>query len=223
SASASSTNDGNPTVGPVPITVNCSTLVLAKTADNGTVDAGDTIGYVLTLTNTGAGTAHGVKVTDTVPTNTGLNWSIDVANTTGAWTLTGGILSFGGAAGVDLAAGASVHVHITSPTTSGTCPTVNNSASASSTNDGNPTVGLVPITVNCPNLSLAKTADASPVNLGATIGFTITLSNAGPGAATGVKVHDPLPGGAGADWSIDTQPVLVGIDCVISGAVGSEV
>src|SRR4029078_3852643 len=115
SASASSTNDGNPTVGPVPITVNCSTLVLEKTADDSSVDAGDTIAYVLTLTNTCAGTAHGVKVTDTVPTHTGLNWSIDAAGTTGAWDLTAGVLTFGGTTGVDLAPSASVHVHITSP------------------------------------------------------------------------------------------------------------
>src|SRR6185295_4822616 len=50
-----------------------------------------------------------------------------------------------------------------------------------------------------------------------------SASNAGPGDATGVTVHDPLPGGAGADWSIDSQTTPTGTDCVITGAVGSEV
>src|SRR5258706_2985150 len=183
-------------------TVVCATLALTKVADATAVNAGDTIGYTITLTNTGAGTAHGVKVSDTVPTNAGLSWAIDAAGTTGTWTLSGGILSFGGASGVDLAAGASVHVHITSPTTAATCGTVNNSAAASSTNDGNPSVGPVAITVNCPHLVITKTADAASVSAGDSIGFTVTIANTGAGAANGLSFSDALPGGSGVNWSI---------------------
>lgn len=175
-------------------------LVITKVADAASVDAGDTIGYVITLTNNGTGTAHGVKVSDTVPTNSGLNWSIDAANTTGTWTLSGGTLSFGGATGVDLAAGASVHVHLTSPTTSATCGTINNSALVTSTNDGNPTVGPVAIVVNCPDLNTVKlvatnggafgpTSTAQP---GDTLNYQIVVSNTGPGKATDVAVSDDI-------------------------------
>jgi uncharacterized repeat protein (TIGR01451 family) len=218
SAAATSTNDGNPSVGPVAITVSCATLALTKVADAASVTAGSTIGYTITLTNTGAGTAHGVKVSDTVPTNAGLAWVIDAAGTTGTWTLSGGILSFGGASGVDLAAGTSVHVHITSPTTAATCGTVNNSAAASSTNDGNPSVGPVAITVNCPHLVITKTADAASVSAGDSIGFTVTIANTGAGAANGLSFSDVLPGGSGVNWSI--SPASAGWS--ISGSAPSQ-
>ena len=39
--------------------------------------AGDTIGFTVTVTNTGAGTAKGVTVSDTLPTDAGLNWTLD--------------------------------------------------------------------------------------------------------------------------------------------------
>jgi uncharacterized repeat protein (TIGR01451 family) len=183
-------------------TVNCATLTITKVADATSVVAGATIGYTITLTNTGVGTAHGVKVSDTVPTNAGLSWAIDAAGSSAGWTLSGGILSYGGTNGVDLAPG-SVHVHITSPTTAATCGTVNNTATASSTNDGSPSVGPVAITVNCPALAITKTADAASVSAGDPIGFTVTITNNGAGAATGLSFSDALPAGTGVSWSIN--------------------
>jgi uncharacterized repeat protein (TIGR01451 family) len=200
------------------ITVNCATLVITKVADATSVNAGDPIGYVITLTNNGTGTAHGVKVSDTVPTNSGLSWAIDAAGSSAGWSLSGGVLSYGGVSGVDLAGGASVHVHITSPTTSATCGTVNNSAAASSTNDGNPTVGPVAITVTCPALAIAKVADAASVNAGDPIGFTVTITNNGVGAATGLAFTDALPAGTGVSWSI--SPLSTGWS--ISGSAPTQ-
>ena len=45
------------------------------------------------------------------------------------------------------------------------------------------------------DLSLTKVADADVVAVGDVITYTITLSNAGPLAATGVQVFDPIPAG----------------------------
>ncbi|MBI3745702.1 MAG: DUF11 domain-containing protein, partial [Chloroflexi bacterium] len=59
------------------------------------------------------------------------------------------------------------------------------------------------VTVVKPALSITKTADATPVNAGDPIGFTVTVSNsnvAGTGTAKGVTVNDPLP--AGVTWAI---------------------
>src|SRR2546428_8888051 len=47
----------------------CATIGILKTADASPVNAGDNIGFTLTVSNTGAGTAHGVTVTDTLPSN----------------------------------------------------------------------------------------------------------------------------------------------------------
>jgi uncharacterized repeat protein (TIGR01451 family) len=90
---------------------------LTKSADDASVSAGDPIGFTLTVTSTGPGTAYGVKVTDPLPANPGLEWSIDEAGTTGTWSLAGGVLSFGGVNGVAMTAGSSYRVHVTSPAT----------------------------------------------------------------------------------------------------------
>jgi len=119
-----------------------------------------------------------VTVSDTVPTNAGLSWSIDAGGTTGTWTLTAGVLSFGP---VDVAPGASFHVHITSPTTSATCGTVDNSASTTSSNDGNPTVGPVAITVNCPTTVSTKLS-ATSISTGGSVSDQATISGGAPTA-----------------------------------------
>jgi uncharacterized repeat protein (TIGR01451 family) len=49
------------------ITVECADIELTKTADDPSVNATDGIGFTITVTNTGAGTAKGVTVSDTLP------------------------------------------------------------------------------------------------------------------------------------------------------------
>jgi len=178
------------------ITVNCGNIGLTKTADsNGTVTAGSQIGYVITATNSGAGTATAVTVTDTLPTNAGLSWSIDAAGSTTGCAIALGVLTcnFG-----DLAAGTSAHVHLTSPTTAASCGTVTNSAHVATGNDGNANAGPTTITVNCPNVSILKTGSAA-VSAGGTATFTITVTAGGTGDSTNVTVSDTLPTGT---WTL---------------------
>ncbi len=82
-----------------------------------------------------------------------------------------------------------------------------------------------PLTILTPALTITKTADASPVSAGTSIGYTITVgdsSAAGTGTATGVTLNDPLPAGPGINWSI--SPAYTGQgSCAITGAVGSQV
>ena len=74
-------NQGNNTDS-ADITVLCPSLNITKIADDQSVSAGDTVGYTITVTNNGPGTAKGVVLSDTLPTNAGLDWSI--AGGTGA-------------------------------------------------------------------------------------------------------------------------------------------
>jgi uncharacterized repeat protein (TIGR01451 family) len=181
-------------------------LSLTKTADNGTVSAGDQIGYTITLTNNGAGTAHGVTVSDTLPAN--LTWS--EAPDLAACSISTGTLScnFG-----DLAAGASASVHIVAATSSANCGTINNSASANSSDSGTASAGPTPIIVNCATLAITKVADAGAVSAGDTIGFTITVTNTGQGIARNVTISDTLPAGGALSWT--ESPNLT--ECSISG------
>ena len=201
-ASLTSTNDGSPTAGPVTITVNCGDLAITKTADAPSVSAGTPIGYVITVTNNGAGTVFGLQVSDTLPTNGGLAWTIDAPGSDPGWTIAGGVLSFGPA---PLAPGASVAVHITSPTTAATCGTVDNSAAASSLNDGSPTVGPVAIVVNC---HLDVTKPPTPASARATRSATRSRSpTPAPAPRPASASPTSLPGGnAGAVRPLGHRP-----------------
>jgi len=148
---------------------------------------------VLTITSKGPGAAHGVRVNDTLPTKAGLSWSIDAANSDAGWTISSGVLNFGGASGVTMALGASSHVHITSPTTAATCGAVNNTGNADTSNDGTDTASAS-VTVNCPDVKVTKTPDGGTINAGETATFSIKVENIGAGTAKAVTLHDALPG-----------------------------
>ncbi|MGE5225767.1 MAG: hypothetical protein ACM3OO_02725 [Planctomycetaceae bacterium] len=203
-ASVDAANSGSVSTGQVTIVVDCAALTVTKVADDATVNAGDPIGYTITVTNGGAGTARNVTLSDTLPTNGGLGWSIDAIDgqAPGAQSpcaIASGVLScsFG-----DMAPKAQHTVHITSDTTAATCGTVANSASVSSSNDGQPSVGPVNISVRCPDVKVVKTADQGTINAGDTAAFTIVVSNHGDGVARHVTLNDPLP--AGVNWSEDS-------------------
>ena len=192
--------------------VVCGEIHITKVADAATVSAGAQIGFVITVSNAGPGDVTNVAVTDTLPTQAGLSWSIDGPNSDTGCTIASGKLtcSFG-----TMAANASKHVHITSSTTSASCATITNRAWVATGNDGSAHAGDN-VVVQCPSLSITKTADATTVSAGSAIGFTITVSNAGPGTASTVTLSDPLPTGTGVSWSIDggTGQAL----CSISGS-----
>ena len=173
-------------------------VVISKTADAGTVNAGAQIGFTIGVNNQGGRAANNVVITDNLPGTAGLDWSINPA-TTGC--------SISGAVGSEvltcnfgtLAAGASASVHVVSGTTPASCATINNSASFTTSNDGSGTASAQ-VVVNCPNVSVAKTPDAGNIAAGATATFSIAVTNVGPGQATGVSLVDNLP--AGFTWTL---------------------
>ena len=175
---------------------------VTKTADDDSVSAGDPIGFTVGIFSTGPGTAAGVKVTDTLPTTAGTSWSIDAAGTTGSWSITNGVLSFGGANGVSMPAGTEYHAHIVSPTTPASCGTVDNSADATTTNDGTDSASAS-VEVLCPDVKVTKTPDGGSVQAGDPAVFTIVVENIGDGIARDVHLTDTLP--VGYTWTPQTD------------------
>ena len=106
----------------ISITPNCVTyppdLVVTKTADSSTVTAGQTIGFTITVSNTGGSTANDVVLTDLLPAGKGgdIFWTI-VGGDTSAFQITGPlgnqmlVLTSN-----TLDPGVTETVHITSPT-----------------------------------------------------------------------------------------------------------
>lgn len=194
------------------IVVNCAAIGISKTADAGTVAAGQQVGYTITVTNSGAGTAFNVKVSDTLPNSpSGLSWSMSPTvsgcsiSTTNPQVLSCTFASVG--------PNSSIPIHVISQTTTAMCGTLTNTASVTSDNAGSGATGTVSITLTCPHLAITKTADQATINSGDQIGFTITVSNTGTGAANNVTVTDNLP--SGMTWSL--SPANTPAGCGIAG------
>src|SRR5438093_289036 len=104
------------------------------TEEKTTVSDGDQIGFAITVTNSGAGTARNVTVSDPLPTDAGLSWSIDSSSFPAGAGIRG--LSVTGVQTCALPI--SFTVHITSGTTSATAADspVDNTANVTTTNDG---------------------------------------------------------------------------------------
>ena len=198
--------------------VLCPDLHITKTADAATVNAGTSIGFHVTVSNTGAGDATNVNVSDPLPSGTGITWSIDGAGTSGPLScgISAGTLTCTGT----LPAGAVETVHITSPTEFASCATYTNTAQVTAGNDPQAPSATASTTVDCASLVISKTSDAPSVNVGSDIGFTVTVHNTGTGTANGVVISDPLPGGPGVSWSILTQTGP--LSCSITGSAPTQ-
>jgi len=200
--------------------VLCPALVITKTADAATVDAGAAIGFTITATNNGAGTATGVVITDVLPSGSGISWSIDV--NPGGCAITGTSPQTLTCTAVDLLPSTNEIVHVTSATAFTSCATYPNVATLTATNAPPTESPQAATTVQCSALALTKVADDDAVNSGDAIGFTVHATNTGPGTAIGATINDPLPAGDGVSWTIDPAYAGPGT-CTIAGDVGSQV
>jgi uncharacterized repeat protein (TIGR01451 family) len=110
----------------------CTKLSLSLTADSSTATAGDTIGYTGLVKSYEKGAAYGVTLTDTLPANGGLVWTIDTVNSDAGCSISTGVLTCSwGTIGTQ----ETRRVHITSPTSGAVI--VHNSATVTSTNAAN--------------------------------------------------------------------------------------
>jgi uncharacterized repeat protein (TIGR01451 family) len=193
------------------ITVVCPPVSITKTADAASANAGDQVGFVITVSNNSDFTALNVTVDDPLPTNGGLGWTIDGA--ANGFSISGGHLTH---AAISMAAHTTLAVHIVSGTTAATCGLVDNTATL--TFNGGTGEDSSSVRVDCPDVAIAKTAAQSPILAGQTASYTITVTNLGPGTAYGVTVNDPLP--AGVDWAADNAKCSI-TDGVLTCAVGT--
>ncbi|MFL5915580.1 MAG: DUF11 domain-containing protein, partial [Gaiellaceae bacterium] len=188
------------------LVINAADIKIVKTADAAQVNVGSPIGFTMTVSNDGAGDAHGVMLNDTLPSNSGLSWSIasQGAGWNGSCAIAAGKLTCGPVTvphGTTQAA-STFTVHITSPTTGATggdCPNtgvVDNTGDVTTTNDGSDQSSASTCVQALVDLSITKAGSPATQTLGdGNITWTIVVTNNGPSAATGVTIADPMPGG----------------------------
>src|ERR1017187_8255807 len=153
-------------------------LSFTKTANAATVAAGSSIGYTLSVSNSGTGAASSAALSDVLPTGPGLSWSISPAyNGPGSCAIASGSLSCSFGA---LSPGGTASVHIASATTASSCGVYPNTASVSASN-ASAVLASATTTVECsqtinfgalPNLALG----ASAFTLSATASSGLTVS-----------------------------------------------
>jgi uncharacterized repeat protein (TIGR01451 family) len=191
--------------------VKCPGLNITKDADDPeTVTAGDPVGFTVAVSNEpgdDVGTALGVTLTDPLPAGDGISWSVESQVGGAGCVISGSAPEQTLACGpIDLAPGAAFSVHVVSDTDpmadECTSAVLSNTATADGTNTA-PVSASDAVTVECPDLTITKVADADLVDAGEDIGFAITVANAGPGTAADVVITDALPTAPGITWTVD--------------------
>ncbi len=164
-------------------------LSITKTAP-ASVASGGSLTYTITVTNGGPQAATASTVTDTLPSGETYQSATtsqgSCSQSRGTVTCSLGSLAYGGSAHVTI----TVTVTAKSGTLSNTAkvsgsPTDPNTANNSST----ATTSLIPTA----DLSLTKTVTTKKPKAGSAMVYSLTVTNNGPSAATGVKVTDTLP------------------------------
>jgi uncharacterized repeat protein (TIGR01451 family) len=200
---------------------------IVKSPNDGSANAGSNISFTLSWFNQGEGSAAGVVVTDTMPTTNGLDWSITGSTGTGstctisaADVVTCNVGTIAGNPNFPNDPPINGSVTLTSATTSANCGVINNTGQITSTNDGTDT-DPGQITVLCPDINVVKTPNDGQVNAGDPASFSIVVSNAGPGAAVGASLNDPLP--VGLTWALGTVTGDTdGVTCAVSPGPGAQ-
>jgi uncharacterized repeat protein (TIGR01451 family) len=161
------------------------TLVITKAVNNPTPNVGDTIIFTVGLSNPGSGDVTNVQVTDALPAGLTL-----VNSSPSQGTYASGLWMVGTVAG-GASATLTLLVTVASPNPQTNTATI--TAATPNTSVGNSASATE--TPQQADLQLAKTVSTAAPNVGDTITFTVTLTNAGPDAATNVTVADTLPVG----------------------------
>lgn len=189
------------------ITVECPDVTVLKVADDAVVSAGDGVGFTITVTNNGEGTAYGVTLSDTLPS--GFSWQID----SGPGSIVNGVLS---ANLGNLATGASVSIHVSAVSDAADAGLHSNTAIVAATNEASEHTGnntsTDSFTVLTPDLHVTKTIGDTGLNTGSidqgeTAVFTITVTNDGAGNAYDVVLADQLP--EGIVWTEDSPDATI--------------
>jgi uncharacterized repeat protein (TIGR01451 family) len=175
--------------GNVTVTQAEADLVVGKRVSNPTPNVGDTITYTVRVTNDGPDTATGVTLQDILPAQVSFQSSNATQGTydpaTGTWTV--------GTVAVGVTQTLTVTALVVLPH-----PQANTaSISHADQSDPNPENNSDTASINPQqaDLELTKTVNDPMPNVGETVTFLVTLTNNGPGIATGVQVTDLLPAG----------------------------
>jgi uncharacterized repeat protein (TIGR01451 family) len=211
------------------LTVTSADLSLTKTIDDATPNVGQNVTYTITVTNSGPSTATGVAVEDLLPA--GITF-VSATSTQGTYLSGTGIWSVG-----TVLSGTSKSLTIVATVANGAgSENVTNPAQVSSSDQSDPDstpgnddeseddMASANLNTQIADLSLTKSIDNDFPKETDTIVYTLTVTDSGPDAASGVKVKDLLPAGLTFVSASSTQGTYVSstgiwtVGAIVNGA-----
>jgi uncharacterized repeat protein (TIGR01451 family) len=181
----------------VTLTPATADLSLTKSVSTATPNLGQSVAYTIRLANAGPDRATGVTVRDLLPPDVAF---VSASPSLGTYNVSTGIWNIGAVA----SGGNATLVINATPTTIGdksnTAQVLTSDPFDPDSTPGNniPTEDdqqTVVVTPQQIDLSLEKTIDRVAPNVGENVTYRLTLRNAGPSTATGIRIRDLLPAG----------------------------
>ena len=161
-------------------------IEVRKIADTLVPPVGTAVTFTVTVTNRGPSAASGVAITDLLPAGLAFVSATPVQGTytadTGVWTI--GALPVGAQTTLTLQA----NVQETGEFTNRAAKTAQGELDPNPSND----VSGVTINGEAADVQVVKTVDRTVALVGETVTFTVTVTNNGPSAVSGVEVLDVL-------------------------------
>jgi len=181
-------------------------LTITSTAGAASAPPGGTVDYTITVANTGQTSYTGISVTDGLAgVLDDASYNSDASATTGSVSFASPNLTWTGDLAVGATATITFSVTVASPDTGDgvLASTVTSDASGNNCPDGS-TDPRCATTVDVSALTIVNSASASTTAPGATVDYTVTVTNTGQTAYPSVTVTDPLTGLlANADYNFD--------------------
>jgi uncharacterized repeat protein (TIGR01451 family) len=162
-------------------------LSITKTAPS-SVPAGGTITYTIVVHNAGPAQATGVTVTDALPPALTFGSASSICTQKkGTVTCKVGTLASG--------AGSTITITATAPTPGSISNTASVTGAQTDPNQANNQATATTTVQAAADLSITKTVTTKKAKAGSPLAYSITVTNSGPSAASGVTVTDVLPAG----------------------------
>jgi uncharacterized repeat protein (TIGR01451 family) len=181
------------------VTVLVPGLTISKTANTSTASPGSIVAYTIQISNTGETTYTNASVADQLGSVLS-DASFDPAEasaTVGALDYASSVLTWTGTLAPGATATVSYPVHVLDPAPGDKrmINTVSSSAPGNNCPSGSTDARCTSIVdVLVPSLTIVKTADAATTVPGATVGYTITVTNSGPTNYSAATFSDSLTG-----------------------------
>jgi uncharacterized repeat protein (TIGR01451 family) len=180
------------------VTVLTPALTITKTANVTATVPGGTVGYTITVTNTGQTPYTGATVTDSLAGIAGdAVYNGDAAATAGSVSFTSPVLTWTGNLAVGATAVITYTLAVDDPDTDG--KVIVNSVSSTDAGSTCPpgsasTACVVKVMVLTPALSVSQSADPATAVPGQVVHYTVTVTDTGQTPYTGAAFTDPLAG-----------------------------